>query len=80
MKLGTPNLRRHEFGDPAVAYERNEAGTCHGCVHEYIWETVVPTRASGVLWTYHCRIGRKYGRKCPKYRVREAVTLTDGDG
>lgn len=73
MKLGTPDLRRHEFGDPAVTYERDEAGTCHGCTYEYS----ITLYGKDLLG---CEKGHKHGRKCPQFRVRMAVARTDGDG
>lgn len=54
------DLRAYQWGDPAKAYELKESGTCKGCQHE--------TKMIGLTY---CELGRKYGRKCARYRERD---------
>lgn len=52
--------------DPALLYERSEERLCVGCVHESrvaIGGWVAPT----------CSIGKKYGKRCPRYVERSPV-------
>lgn len=63
MKIGTPDLRRWEMGDPAIAYERMESATCKGCQHISSIEILGERRPI-------CAKGKPYGRKCRLYVER----------
>ena len=53
--------RRFEFDDPAKVYERKEAATCKGCVHEQQY-TIAGQRM--MLCDKH----RPHGKKCKLYK------------
>lgn len=47
------------YGDPAIAFERDEARTCKGCAWEH--------HLSGVP---RCGKGNKHGKRCKDYKER----------
>lgn len=52
--------RSSVFLDPAMIYERKEAKSCKGCVHQY------SERAFGTV-LFFCKKGRKKQVKCKHY-------------
>ncbi len=59
-------MRRRDYADPALIYERRESAGCKGCRH-----------ASTIFGLPACDAGKRPGRRCKQYSERKAMTLEE---
>jgi hypothetical protein len=64
VSSGSAHLERWEYGNPEEVAARRQARSCHGCRYE---ETIRLAREH----TKYCGKGRKHGKQCALYQLKE---------